>query len=416
MEEVYDIDMVLDVIEITKEIRNVLIPFAILFFVIGVLKDLYDHFLGDQKLEVDEDSIASLVSRLFRKNVLALVLFFAFPIIALFPITVMNELVSSFNEVDPVEQMINSKLSTIEKDLRKKRYLNGDNIEAWENTSNGNKLSFLRQVKVREQLLAEQQETEGLDEFLSGSINILKKDTESENKSTGIFTLSDLFSTGDYSSKLTLVFVIVAELVRKAFEYLVARLFTFLLYLDYLLGIFAAFMALLPWTRGNLLTWFIENFSLLAWALIFILVDWLLTLISFTTISSNSVEIQDIAMPLLTIVVYTGVAAYAAKIVGRENGGTPLSMAARSAMTAVPVLGGAAIGTISRASSGLASSPIGQAIGKQMGMMGEVAMRGGAGSVQRSIADTVAKFKPQPKMSEQEKLTSSVNSLVSKLS
>ena len=50
-------ELITTILDLTKVIRDILLPFAIVLFLIGIIKDTWDYFTAKDKIEIDEEQI-----------------------------------------------------------------------------------------------------------------------------------------------------------------------------------------------------------------------------------------------------------------------------------------------------------------------------------------------------------------------
>ena len=412
----FNSELISTILDLTKVIRDILAPFAIVLFLIGVIKDTWDYFTAKDKIEIDEESISTLSWAALKNNIVGLVIFLAFPYLALIPAVLVDSIITELHEISPVEKLYQDNLAPAENTLRNKGYLTSDNEAQWNQTSLQSKLSFIRTIRAKDAAIKLKNSNIDEDNYVDNADAL-----DSYTVSGTIDNLSsfDLFEFNPMDTLLT-IFIFVINFIRNGIEYIVGKLFEILLYLDYLIGIFVAFIALLPWARQNMMNWFIENLSLLAWAIVFILIDWIMALISLSAISGDvdGMGMSAWTMPLLSLFVLSAVGYFAAKITGREAGGGTVQTAVRTGMSAIPAAGaflGAAYGSTM---GGLASSKAGQAAGSFLKKHGSTLLTGAKNSPANKAIDSVKSavdyFKPQPKPTAAERTASALEDLNTK--
>ena len=412
----FNSELIATILDLTKVIRDILAPFAIVLFLIGVIKDTWDYFTAKDKIEIDEESISTLSWAALKNNIIGLVIFLAFPYLALMPVTLIDAFINELNEISPVETLYNQNLAPAEQSLRDKGYLTSDNEDQWSQTSLQSKLSFIRTIKAKEAAIQLKNAEIDEDTYVD---NAEALDAYTITGSIDEISTFDLFEFNPMDTLLS-IFIFVINFIRNGIEYIVGKLFEILLYLDYLIGIFVAFIALLPWARQNVMNWFIENLSLLAWAIVFILIDWIMALVSLSAISGDvdGMGMSAWTMPLLSLFVLSAVGYFAAKITGREAGGGTVQTAVRTGMSAIPAAGaflGAAYGSTIK---GLGSSKSGHAEAAFLGKHGSTLLTGAKNSRTNraidSVKSTIDYFKPQPKPTAAERTASALEDLNTK--
>ena len=143
-------ELITTILDLTKVIRDILLPFAIVLFLIGIIKDTWDYFTAKDKIEIDEESISTLSWAALKNNIVGLIIFVSFPYLALIPVVLIDSFINELNEISPVETLYEQNLAPAEDALRAAGYLTKENEEKWEQTSLQSKLSFIRTVKAKD--------------------------------------------------------------------------------------------------------------------------------------------------------------------------------------------------------------------------------------------------------------------------
>jgi hypothetical protein len=400
----YEVGTVLDILEIVKILRNTLLPWAIVFAVIAFFIYLYQNYIEQDKIsEEDTETGMTIVEKAFKSVGVSIVLYLLFPIIALIPIFIISELGTVIESQNPIEELFEEKISAVEAQMESVGYITEENRAQWEASSLETRIAGARIFQANQELQEKydiQAAKEKFDGLLDGDF--------AEGPSFWKLVRLDVMDAINY------ILVTVINWLRNAIEYLIIRVFRFLLYMDYFIGLFTALFSIIPYYRQNLLNWFTENISLLAWSLVFIFVQWIMSFISLRALSNEEQSMDAWVMPLLSIVAYSGIAYYAAKIIGREAGGGTLAQVTRMGMSVIPAVGGAAAGVLVMM-KGFGTSKAGQALGGLMKNFSGAAMSRMPQGVQKaisSVGDAADYFKPQSKPTAMERSAAAAEGLL----
>ena len=389
--------------EIASSLKYFLMPYAFVFLLISVVQAAYTEFVEKEKLDFDYEG-RDIVFAALRKQILPLIVFFFFDTLCLLPVWMASELENRLKDIDVIEGLYESKLSDWEKRLKESGYLTSENITAWDDASVQSKVAVIGIVKNN----AEAQQK--MSPTLKSNVNIalgIQNDDSFLSWFTGL----------DVADFIHHFFIILLNFIRQGVEYLFIMAFKFLLYLDILVGQFAVLFAIIPSFRGNIIRWFMENLSLCMWAIIFVLIGWILNFVTFRTTMNATTSVADWVMPLLSIVTYTAIGAYAGKMVGREATGTSMLNSAYKTVTntALPAAGslvGSMLGTIGGiATTSKASAALSGAIGKAFSHPNLSPVTSKVSGAYRGAQSAVDFFKPQPKVSAMERVADNMESL-----
>ena len=393
------IETVLEILEIVKILRNTLLPWAIVFAVIAFFIYLYQNYIEQDKISDDDTETGmTTVEKALKSVGVSFALYLLFPTIALIPLFIVTELDTVIRSENPIEKLYEEKLKAIETQMEADGYITDENRAQWKAASLETRLSGARIFHVNKDLQNKYKQhaaKKEFNEYIEGDYT----------KGPSFWKLMRL----DAMDALNYLLVTLLNYLRNAVEYLIIRLFRFLLYMDYLIGLFTVLFSIIPYYRQNLLNWLTENISLSAWSFVFIIVQWIMSYISLSSFSSEEQSMDAWVMPFLSITAYSGLAYYAGKIIGREAGGGTLSTVTRQALSMIPAAGAAAGGVFALMKS-MGTSKAGQALAGFFQKVAGSAMsklppgvQSGVQSAIKSVGDAANYFKPQSKPTAMER-------------
>lgn len=349
----FEPDDIMAFAEITGILKSYLMPYALIFILIAVALHAYNELVEKENQEMSYSG-SDIFFGILRKLVFPILVFFTFDTLCLVPIFFISEIETRLREVDVVQQMYTGELNQWERLLKDNNYLNEKNEAHWNEASFQTKMSVIRIVKNEAEII------EKLSPNLHEEVDIalgIAKDNSTFSLMGGL-SLSEFIHHG-------LVFLI--NMLRQGIEYLFGLIFKMLLYLDIIIGQFVAMFAILPMFRSNILRWVQENISLCLWAIVFLIVDWILGYISFRASLSADASVADWVIPLLSIITYGAIGSFAGKIIGREASGVGmLQTASKTALSAIPAVGAFAGGAFGILTTSQASGKLKDKFGKWM--------------------------------------------------
>ncbi|UZR98993.1 hypothetical protein [Chondrinema litorale] len=373
--------------EVTGILKSYLMPYALVFILVAVVIYAYTELVEKENQDLSYSGTDIFFSAI-RKLIFPVTVFFSFNTICLLPIWFVSELESRLQEVDVIKNMYSSELIKWEKIMKNNNYLNENNLESWGNASVQTKISVIRIVKNEAEM------TKKMSGHIEKKVDValgLEKDNSVLSLFKGL-NVTELIHHGLVSLINTL---------RQGIEYLFSLIFKLLLYLDIIIGQFVALFAILPMFRGNILSWLQENLSLCLWAVIFLIVDWILGYISFRTSISIDTSIADWVIPLLSIITYGTIGSLAAKIIGREASGVSmLQSASKTVLSTLPAVGAFATGAMGVLTTSKASSKLAGLVGKIV----PESIKQKSTSLMDGAVNTVDFFKPQYKPTTMERM------------
>lgn len=377
--------------EITSILKSYLMPYALVFILIAVGIHAFHELVEKEKQEVGYQG-ADIFFTVLRKLVFPVIVFFSFSTFCLLPIWFIAELESRLKEVDVVKNMFIPELKKWERIMKENDYLNDRNLQHWENASVQTKLSVIR-ILCNEAEIENKMSTE-----ITQQVDIalgVEKDDSAFSLFKGL-NLAELLHHG---------LVLLINMLRQGIEYLFGLIFKLLLYLDIIIGQFVALFAILPMFRGNIFRWLQENLSLCLWAIVFLIVDWILGFISFKASMAGEISVADWAIPLLSIITYGTIGRLAAKIIGSEASGAGiLQTASRSALSTLPMVGAFAGGVAGVLTTSRASEKLASAVARML----PAGVKNRASNLRQGAIDTIDFFKPQHKPTVTERMADDI--------
>ncbi|WP_020531006.1 hypothetical protein [Flexithrix dorotheae] len=386
----FEPDDIMAFAEITGILKSYLMPYALIFILIAVALHAYNELVEKENQEMSYSG-SDIFFGILRKLVFPILVFFTFDTLCLVPIFFISEIETRLREVDVVQQMYTGELNQWERLLKDNNYLNEKNEAHWNEASFQTKMSVIRIVKNEAEII------EKLSPNLHEEVDIalgIEKDNSTFSLMGGL-SLSEFIHHG-------LVFLI--NMLRQGIEYLFGLIFKMLLYLDIIIGQFVAMFAILPMFRSNILRWVQENISLCLWAIVFLIVDWILGYISFRASLSADASVADWVIPLLSIITYGAIGSFAGKIIGREASGVGmLQTASKTALSAIPAVGAFVGGAFGILTTSQASGKLKDKFGKWMPATAQTTSK-----IFKGAKNAVDFFKPQKKPTAMERMADDI--------
>ena len=426
MKELYNVEDLIAFREIIFALQRFLLPYAGGLILLSMLRYAWLEFF-----EKNEDDREGDAGRWFvatgKKMLLPLAVFIAFPFLCLEPAIYFSDLYTKLGNIEVGEVSANNKIEGYKQQMLREGYLNGNTIKQFDASSLGQKVSVVKIWMV---------EKDSKEVVMKNTVTDIESTLKVSKNEYGFW---DIITDLDVSSAIFYILVYVLNMIRDGIEYAFGVVFQFLLYLDLILGMFAMLMAFIPDLRGNILNWFLENIALQLWSVVFLAVEWVLSYVMYSKmLSTEASSVADWVMPLVSILAFTFIGVFAAKLVmGRQAAGSQMMQTGgKMALNAIPMVGGIVATGLSSNMKGLASSKFGQDAGglikkilsgnygsqkKAEGVSGLGnfdANSNRIGSVRSAIANGVSSaydyFKPQNQPSPMEKMVDSLSDLNNK--
>ena len=356
-----------------------LLPLAAVFAIISFIYQVFEEYYNKDSIEEDFD-LRGVAFSAFKRVALALFLFLSIQYISILPPILYNAIAT----IDTQEVVKDSFKGEIEKWKEKMNPLNLQNAPDSVYKISEDEYNKFLNLPVEAQLSE-------IRNFKVNSQNHVKGE---ENSVFSFFKKLDI-------KKLLISFlVVIVDLLAQLIKLLVANIYNFLIYLDILIAPFVFAFAILPWFGRQRIAWLSSFISLLLWGVAFMLVELVLSYLAMKTIAQDTVSFSDVLTPLLSIIVYTMLAYFGAKVVGQEAGGGALQTVQRGAMTAVA----AGTGALAGLSAFAQFSPAGKAAGKAI-LSGLNKTKAGQGLIKgaKALKDAKNYFTPKPPTSAMEK-------------